>query len=107
MSRLNKQYPVFDTIKMYMKEDENISEDQIKGYSRRVKSSPFLLLHLELLQKFECSIDRQSKNIRDLKKEQARIEWIIGDQAKEIDTLKEKVERLEHQVEKLISLSNS
>ncbi len=107
MSRLNKEYPVFDILKMYMRENEDISEDQIKGYSRRVKSSPMLKLHLELLQNWQNSIDRQSKNIRDLKKEQARIEWIIGEQAKEINTLKEKVERLEHQVERLISMSKS
>ena len=107
MSRLNKEYPVFDILKMYMKEDEDISEDQIKGYSRRVKSSPMLKLHLELLQNWNYSMDRQAKNIRDLKKEQSRIEWIVGDQAKEIHTLKEKVERLEHQVEQLISMSKS
>jgi predicted nuclease with TOPRIM domain len=107
MSRLNKQFPVFDTLKMYMRENEDISEDQIKGYSRRVKSSPMLMLHLELLQNFQNTMNNQAKHITDLRKEQQRTEYIVRDNCREIETLKEKVERLEDQVEQLISISKS
>jgi len=74
MSRLNKEYPVWDKLKMYMKEDPDITEDQIKSYMRKVKRNPFIRCHLELLQIQQNSLDRSAEAIFQLRSELRRIE---------------------------------
>ena len=44
-----KKYPIIQTIKEKLRDNEEISKDQIKGYNRRVLSSPLLEVHVQII----------------------------------------------------------
>lgn len=46
--KLELEYPVVRNIKIRMKNNPDISVDQIKGFDRRVRNSPVLLLIIEI-----------------------------------------------------------
>jgi hypothetical protein len=68
MSDLLDKYPVINKVKVELRRNKEVSTDQIKDYSRRCERSPFLMAHVELLQKF-C--DRVESNNRLFKKAKA------------------------------------
>ena len=95
MSRLNKEYPVWDKLKMYMGYDPDITEDQIKSYKRKVERNPFIRCHLNLLQIQENSLIRYEKENDELKAELRRIECCkLVQVIRENDKLKQEIEVL-------------
>ncbi len=68
MSDLQDKYPVINKVKEELRRNKEVSKDQIKDYSRRCVRSPFLMAHVELLQKF-CN--RAESNNRLFKKAKA------------------------------------
>ena len=100
MSRLNKEYPVWDTLKMYMEEDPDITKDQIKSYKRKVERNPFIRCHLNLLQILENSYKREQKLNKELKAELKRIECCkLVQVIRENDKLKEEIEGLKQDIQ--------
>ena len=100
MSRLNKEYPVWDTLKMYMGYDPDITENQIKSYKRKVERNPFIRCHLHLLQIQENSIKRYEKENKELKAELRRIESCkLVQVIRENDKLKEEIEGLKQDIQ--------
>lgn len=60
---------VIAKIKRKMKKDDNISQDQIYDYKRRIERSPILRVHLELLQSYENQRIRDRDELRSLREE--------------------------------------
>ena len=52
------KYTVLPKIKRALKKNDNISQDQIKDYNRRLVRSAILRAHVELLQSFERKITK-------------------------------------------------
>jgi hypothetical protein len=95
MSRLNKEYPVWDKLKFEMEHDTDITKDQIKSYKRKVERNPFIRCHLKLLQIQENSIKIKDKELKDLKAELRRIECCkLVQVIRENDKLKQEIEGL-------------
>ena len=63
------KYTVLPKIKRALKKNDNISQDQIKDYNRRLVRSAILRAHVELLQSFENERLRNKKEIEELKSE--------------------------------------
>ena len=63
------KYTVLPKIKRALKKNDNISQDQIKDYNRRLVRSAILRAHVELLQSFENERLRNKKEIKELKSE--------------------------------------
>ncbi len=106
MSRLNKEYPVWDKLKMYMKEDPDITENQIKSYMRKVKRNPFIRCHLDLLQNQQYALDRSAHTIGKLRSEISRLEHcdltkVVRENEKlkqEIDIMKQDIQMLKNKL---------
>ena len=63
------KYTVLPKIKRALKKNDNISQDQIKDYNRRLVRSAILRAHVELLQSFENERLRNKREIKELKSE--------------------------------------
>ena len=57
------KFPIINKIKSRMKKRDDITDDQVKGYNRRVLASPVFQEHVELLQE----IDNQRMNKKTTK----------------------------------------
>lgn len=102
MSRLNKEYPVWDKLKMYMEHDPDITQDQIKSYKRKVKRNPFIRCHLHLLQIQENTINRQDEKLTELRGELRRIESCKLTQViRENDKLREEIKVMKEDIQML------
>jgi|DEB0MinimDraft_10_1074344.scaffolds.fasta_scaffold09913_3 hypothetical protein len=81
-----KYETIYNEIKQALKDDDRISKDQVKDYDRRLKRSPLLEIHFEMLLKtIERRIDLHNKNKR------------LHEENKQ---LKEKIKYLEDRLEK-------
>ena len=49
--KLNLTYPTITTTKAILKTNPEISEDQVKGYDRRVRGSPFIMEHVKIIER--------------------------------------------------------
>tara|TARA_R110001632_G_scaffold40073_2_gene100177 strand:- start:1185 stop:1514 length:330 start_codon:yes stop_codon:yes gene_type:complete len=56
------KFPIINKIKSRMKKRDDITDDQVKGYNRRVLASPVFQEHVELLQE----IDNQRTKLAQL-----------------------------------------
>lgn len=56
------KFPIINKIKSRMKKRDDITDDQVKGYNRRVLASPVFQEHVELLQE----IDNQRMKLAQL-----------------------------------------
>ena len=102
MSRLNKEYPVWDKLKMYMEHDPDITQDQIKSYKRKVNRNPFIRCHLHLLQIQENTINRQDEQLKELRGELRRIESCKLTQViRENDKLREEIKVMKQDIQML------
>ena len=100
MSRLNKEYPVWDKLKMYMEHDPDITQDQIKSYKRKVNRNPFIKCHLHLLQVQENSIKRKDEELDELRRELRRIEGCkLVQVIRENDKLKEEIKVMKQDIQ--------
>ena len=100
MSRLNKEYPVWDTLKMYMEHDPDITQDQIKSYKRKVNRNPFIKCHLHLLQIQQNTINRQDRELKELRSELRRIEGCkLVQVIRENDKLKEEIKVMKQDIQ--------
>tara|TARA_R110000787_G_scaffold64770_2_gene146084 strand:- start:7355 stop:7798 length:444 start_codon:yes stop_codon:yes gene_type:complete len=104
-NKLSEEYPIVKGIKERMKNDKDISVDQIKSYDRRTRNSAFLKIQLEMLQEY---VFRAERFLALYKKEQAerrRIECCVAIQADKATKAEEECARLrslisKHQSEK-------
>tara|TARA_R110000744_G_scaffold92920_1_gene179655 strand:+ start:255 stop:587 length:333 start_codon:yes stop_codon:yes gene_type:complete len=68
-------------IKSRMKVREDISIDQIKGYNRRVKGSPVLQVHIQLIEEVDGKLGEQAQTIRKQREEIKELEMCLKIQA--------------------------
>jgi mevalonate kinase len=102
MSRLNKEYPVWNKLKMYMEHDPDITKDQIKSYKRKVERNAFIRCHLHLLQIQENTIKRNEKELEELRSELKRIECCkLVQVIRENDKLKEEIKVMKEDIQML------
>lgn len=110
-NKLSEEYPIVKGIKERMKNDKDISVDQIKSYDRRTRNSAFLKIQLEMLQEY---VFRAERFLALYKKEQAerrRIECCVAIQADRATKAETECARLrslisKHQSEKHHSASS-
>lgn len=49
--KLNLTYPSITATKEHLKINPEVSADQVKGYDRRVRGSPFIMEHVQIIEK--------------------------------------------------------
>jgi len=65
-----EKYPVIENIKKnWLMENEEISDDQVRGYCRRVLNSPMLEQHVKLIQLKQDSNVRLNRKLKQTKKD--------------------------------------
>lgn len=67
--KLELEYPVVRNIKIRMKNNPDISVDQIKGFDRRVRNSPVLLLIIQITNRHAVRADKGWKKYYKAKAE--------------------------------------
>ena len=99
--KLCVEYPVIKDIKRKMKDNDDISESQVKKFDSRVRGSPFLLEIIQHAQK----LFESTPNDKDETRENKRLGMIIRghldtikNRDKEIAELKEKLETQENEL---------
>ena len=105
--KLSEEYPIVSTIKMKLKNRDEINTPQIEGYDRRVRNSPFLMVHLEYIQQLHNKNARFLKRWQDEQKERRRIECCIEIQADRARRAEAEVERLKERLDLLTSCPSS
>ena len=99
MSKLINMYPVIRQIKEKLKENPDVSADQIKGYERKVtnvnakgrKTGAILMTHVELLQNKQNYATRKQRQHQEEKKERERLEALLRHKSAEYDKLKTRI----------------
>jgi hypothetical protein len=71
--KLELEYPVVRNIKIRMKNNPDISVDQIKGFDRRVRNSPVLLLIIQITNNHASRANRNWEKYKKAKSELDRI----------------------------------
>ncbi len=74
LPKLELEYPCVKTIKNRMKKIDEISEDQVKGFDRRVRNSPFILTIIQYASQKSNTGKRGWDKFYELEKEMNRIE---------------------------------
>jgi len=92
--KLSEEYPIVKVIKLKLKNCDEINTPQIEGYDRRVRNSPFLMVHLEYIQSLHNQKAKFLKRWQDEQKERRRIECCIDIQADRARKAEAEVERL-------------
>lgn len=72
--KLEIEYPCVKTIKNRMKKNDEISDDQIKGFDRRVRNSPVLMTIIQYASQKTNTAKRAWDKYNVLDKEMKRIE---------------------------------
>lgn len=102
--KLELQFPCIKKIKMRMKNNPDISIDQVKGFDRRVRNSPFLFMIVHFAHQQE---HRSKVYFEKYKKAQSELDRI--DQSpymnlqRENEELKQRCADLQAQIDKLTS----
>lgn len=99
--KLSEEYPIVKVIKMKLANEPDVKKPAIEGYDRRVRGSPFIMVHLQYIQQLHNKNIRFLKMANDEKQERRRIECCIeiqADRAKraeaEVAILKERLDLL-------------
>ena len=100
--KLELEYPCVKVIKERMKKNDDISVDQVKGFDRRVRNSPFLLVIIQYANQKMTTQKRAWDKYKVLDKEMKRIEQTpFGQLQRENERLKQENEDLRAQLKKL------
>lgn len=100
--KLELEYPCIRSIKNRMKKIDDISEDQVKGFDRRVRNSPFLLCIIQYTSQNFNAKKRAWDKYKVLDKEMKRIEQTpYMNLQRENERLKQENEDLKAQLKKL------
>jgi len=80
-----EKYPVIENIKKnWLKENEEISDDQVRGYCRRVLNSPMLEQHVKLIQLKSDSNIRLNRKLKETKKDLELVEVANSQHCREL-----------------------
>ena len=69
-----RQYPVINVIKDRLRSHPEISEDQVRGYCRRVMNSKLLEIHVALIDTFHRSKNQRLEKMKELRREKEALE---------------------------------
>tara|TARA_R110000803_G_scaffold198137_1_gene261834 strand:- start:835 stop:1161 length:327 start_codon:yes stop_codon:yes gene_type:complete len=86
MDNLEDYAEAIKKIKMRMKLRDDISEDQVKGYNRRLLKSPVLQVHVELLQQTNTRSIQKAQLLVEKEKEIKHLEMCLHIQAQKAKT---------------------
>lgn len=100
--KLETEYPCVKHIKNRMKKNDDISVDQVKGFDRRVRNSPFLLVIVQYANQKATTAKKGWNKFYELEKEMNRIEQTpYMNLQRENERLKKENEDLRTQLKKL------
>ena len=93
--KLEIEYPCIKSIKMRMKNNDEVSDDQVKGFDRRVRNSPVLTILVQYSQHQFTRAQRGWERYKEVQKELDRIEHTpYMKLQKENEKLKKEIEDL-------------
>ena len=98
--KLSVEYPVITNLKKKMKRNKDITEDQIKGFDRRFRSSPVLFEVVKYMQELDNRAEEgeetihRNMNLQAYKSVAEHRLKIINEQKKEIEDLKKRIQDL-------------
>ena len=91
-NKLNKEYPSITATKAILKENDEISVNQIKDYDRKARRSPFIMEHVKIIER----LTQENEELKDVK-----IYWTFGDGAMILDSSHQENRDLREENEKL------
>jgi cell division protein FtsB len=64
-NKLSAEYPSITATKTLLKENDEISVDQVKGYDRRVRGSPFIMEHVKIIENLTQENEKLKEELND------------------------------------------